>query len=816
MKVRLIVACLLALTLALGGGVGVALASGPQAPTPLAPANGASVTIPFTLSWSAVTDSAGINGYNWEISPSSSMSPVVKLGSTNGATQSSVSGLANGTYFWHVQALDGNLTAGNWSRTQSFVVTGANAAAPDVPVLNQPQGYNTFHPFEVMHWSWSAVPGAATYIVDAATDPSFPVQTEVHADNIPTTSYSAAFADSLQGNFYMRVMAVDANGVIGQPSNLVTFSVSFNNPLPPPPTLLGPPDGATLTLPVSFTWTAMPNPQDSGFILEIADDPNFSNEEFLDNQITPNSKTIVSLTAGTKYWRVNATQGDSSPTLPALTGWSAVRSFVIPSTPPKMGSLAVTNDSVSNGATQTVTVQLTGPAPQGGAVINIASSDPSAAPAPATFTMPAGFAWGQFRFQVGQVTTPATVTLTGSLNATSASVSFGVQPPSLQSFTISPGTITGGGQPTMIVMLSGQAPPGGLAVSLTSDSPAANPPATATVAAGSPSASINLPTSAVTANTLVTISASLNGKALQAQVTLTPQLAPTSLTLNPTVTTSTTGSSGTIRVAAPATSDTLIFLSSSNPSVASVPTTAQVPQGSLTAGFGVFTTPVSAPTTVTISATGAGVTKTATLTINPSGTVTVSISGLTLNPESVSGSSSSTGMVTLSGAAPSGGAVVTLTSSNGSVASAPASVTVAAGATSAAFAVNTSTVAATTNVTISGSFGGATQSATLTVTPAGSVGSTLSALTLSPTSVRGGDSATGTVTLSAPAPAGGVVVTLTSDTRLGSIPSSVTIAAGATSAKFTVKTHSVNATTSVTITATAAGVSRSAALTLTH
>src|SRR6266699_3917489 len=94
-----------------------------------------------------------------------------------------------------------------------------------------------------------------------------------------------------------------------------------------------------------------------------------------------------------------------------------------------------------------------------------------------------------------------------------------------------------------------------------------------------------------------------------------------------------------------------------------------------------------------------------------------SLTSLTLNPSTVVGGllGSSTGTVTLSGPAPSGGAVIALSSSNASVASVPASVTVPAGATSASFTVNTSIVLVSTSVTISGSYNGTTQSASLTV-----------------------------------------------------------------------------------------------------
>ena len=70
----------------------------------------------------------------------------------------------------------------------------------------------------------------------------------------------------------------------------------------------------------------------------------------------------------------------------------------------------------------------------------------------------------------------------------------------------------------------------------------------------------------------------------------------------------------------------------------------------------------------------------------------------------------------------------------------------------------------------------------------------LSALTVTPTDVVGGDSATGKVTLSSAAPAGGLVVDLSSDnTAAATVPPSVTVAAGSTSATLAVSTKQVNA-----------------------
>ncbi len=203
--------------------------------------------------------------------------------------------------------------------------------------------------------------------------------------------------------------------------------------------------------------------------------------------------------------------------------------------------------------------------------------------------------------------------------------------------------------------------------------------------------------------------------------------------------------------------------------------------------------------------------------VNSNPAPALALSTLSLSPTTVVGGNPAQGTVTLTGAAPSGGAVVAITSSNSAVASTPQNVTVAAGATSASFSVSTAAVSASTPVTITASFGGVTRSATLTVTSANTPAPvTLSSLTLTPTSVTGGNSSQGRVTLTGAAPAGGATVSLaSSNTTVATTPASVTVAGGATSATFTVTTRSVAASTSAVITASFGGVSRTATLSIT-
>jgi hypothetical protein len=108
------------------------------------------------------------------------------------------------------------------------------------------------------------------------------------------------------------------------------------------------------------------------------------------------------------------------------------------------------------------------------------------------------------------------------------------------------------------------------------------------------------------------------------------------------------------------------------------------------------------------------------------------------------------------------------------------------------------------------------QTCSSNVCTGGGTGAGLASLTLNPTSVKGGDSSTGTVTLTAAAPAGGIVVPLTSaNTNVTTVPSSVTVAAGKTSATFTASTHRVNSNTTVAISGSYGGVTKSAILTVT-
>ena len=93
----------------------------------------------------------------------------------------------------------------------------------------------------------------------------------------------------------------------------------------------------------------------------------------------------------------------------------------------------------------------------------------------------------------------------------------------------------------------------------------------------------------------------------------------------------------------------------------------------------------------------------------------------------------------------------------------------------------------------------------------------LAQLAFDPSRVAGGQISTGTLWLRGPAPSGGAVVTLSSNApAVASVPATMTVPAGAWTGSFTVSTRQVKQIKTVSVTATYAGSSVSARLTVTR
>jgi hypothetical protein len=461
-----------------------------------------------------------------------------------------------------------------------------------------------------------------------------------------------------------------------------------------------------------------------------------------------------------------------------------------------INSLSISMGSVVGGVgNATGTVYLSQAAPTGGAVVSLSSSNTGAITVPANFTIAAGQTSGTFAITSLLVPSNTTVTLTASYNG-SKTGTIQVTPIFINSLSVSPSSLYGSqANATGTVYLNTAAPSGGIQVSLSSsDTNGATVPATVTVNAGQTSATFTITSKAVATATTVTITGSLNGTKT-GTLTVNP-IVVNSLSINTsTLIGGKENTTGTVYLitAAPA-GGSVVELSSSS-GAASVPATVTVPQGQNSVSFNITTTAVSAQTSVTFTATLNG-SKTGSLTINPP-----SLTGISISDSSVIGGTSTTVTVSINTAAPSGGLAVTL-SDNTTASGTPGTLTIPEGATSGTATITTIAVSSNTTATITAAFNGSNINSSFTVQRP-----TLVNFTINPSTLKGSKSTTGTVTLSGPAPTGGMVVSLgDNSTKIGT-PSSVTVAAGNTTANFTMTTSSVSSTTWVTVTASLNGVS---------
>lgn len=372
---------------------------------------------------------------------------------------------------------------------------------------------------------------------------------------------------------------------------------------------------------------------------------------------------------------------------------------------------------------------------------------------------------------------------------------------------LSPSIVPGGNNVTATVTLSGAAPTGGAVVAITNTNTKASAPASMTIAGGTTSGTFTITTVGVTSTFSGTVTANYGGVAKSATLKVRPVNIKTFAFLPLKVVGAAQNSTGTITLDAVAPVNTTVTLSSSKPTVGSVPASFVISAGSTTGTFTLTSFEVAADTVVTVTAKVNGVARTANCTVTPA-----HLLSLTMAPNSIVGGwLTSTGTVTLDANAPSN-TTVTLSSNNPSVGSVPANVVVTAGSSSATFTMSSAQVAANTVVTISAKLNAVTKNANVTVKPV-----VVTAVTCTPNPVKGGLNTTGKVTISGPAAPGGLVVTLgtTNAAIAAPVSGTVTVAAGATTATFTVKTHVVAANSSATISAAANGSNKTVVLKVT-
>ncbi|MEO6712239.1 MAG: hypothetical protein ABIM89_02285, partial [Mycobacteriales bacterium] len=239
-------------------------------PTGLTPGATGAATLHYptatVFSWNPIADA---ESYTVEWSTSDTFP-----GGTHSATTASTSfvpptQLTRGQpWFWRVR---GTMSAPKlpteWSTAGSGItVDWPNAAPALVSPPDDPAGTTQVTDVQL---SWTAVPGAASYRVDVATDAAFSSGSRL--PNSPFTSFSTVYSPPrsfINGGYFWRVSAVDTNGNDGGPSVTRQFTRAWGQTSAPSmttgalvaaPVLVSPAIGATvLEEDFELSWTPVP------------------------------------------------------------------------------------------------------------------------------------------------------------------------------------------------------------------------------------------------------------------------------------------------------------------------------------------------------------------------------------------------------------------------------------------------------------------------------------------------------------------------------------------------------------------------------
>jgi len=176
--------------------------------------------------------------------------------------------------------------------------------------------------------------------------------------------------------------------------------------------------------------------------------------------------------------------------------------------PPALKEVSVNPSSVVGGDPCVGTVTLSGPAPAGGLKVKLTSTHANATVA-ASVVVAAGKSTATFAVKTVPLNGVVTDTLTAELNGIIETTTVTVDLPFVASIKLSPTTVAGGRTSLATVMLTGEAPKGGMPVAITSSSTDASVPATVTIPAGKTSVTFTVKTTKVDVKTKATITANL-------------------------------------------------------------------------------------------------------------------------------------------------------------------------------------------------------------------------------------------------------------------------------------------------------------------
>ena len=321
--------------------------------------------------------------------------------------------------------------------------------------------------------------------------------------------------------------------------------------------------------------------------------------------VKPSAPGVITNTAA-----VTGDEADSDPGDNTATATTTVRG--------SLASLVLNPTSVTGAKVSVATVTLDVPAPAGGAVVKLLSSDAAVAYVPAAVTVAAGTTSKNFNVTSRAVAAPSSVEITATYDGSARSATVTVQPPALSSFTLSPVTINSPCQTSAgKVILNAPAPAGGAVVALASSNPSAQVPAGVTVPAGTTWASFTVTPSVVSVKQAATITASFRGVNLSKTLTLMP-VAVATLALTPNPVTGPANVTGTVTLTCAAPQGGIVVKLTTSSTAVALPVVSSItiPAGAQTGTFGVTTADVTTAKSVSITAAAGGVSKVVSLKVN--------------------------------------------------------------------------------------------------------------------------------------------------------------------------------------------------------
>ena len=360
----------------------------------LAPANGASVQLPFFVDWSD-TPNPQVPGYDLEFntSPNFSLATMVLLLSASRSDYMITRDLlAPGNYFWRVRALHGEV-AGLWSAGRAITVT-APVVPPNVnlfAILAEPgnaYGGNTGHARVMLD---NPAPAGGSVVS---------ISTDIPQVNMPamTITVPAGKTDATISNIATGPVPNNGGGSVGILGDLfagfandreqnsfgilpILYGMSLSNE-----SVVG---GTSVNATVTLQSAA---PTGGTTVRLVSSDPNIVRPPA--TVFIPAGATDVDFTIPTRAvsvaTRVVIETGTDVDGYRAPQTWLTVTPPGSPPPPPSLSSLTLSSSTVSSGGTVTGILRLTSPAPAGGAVVRLQGSMEGQVIVPQNVTIPGG------------------------------------------------------------------------------------------------------------------------------------------------------------------------------------------------------------------------------------------------------------------------------------------------------------------------------------------------------------------------------------------------------------------------------------------